>query len=173
MDATKIVDHLGIADGRVPPALLTAAGWVAQSLVSRKRRGAFARAAGAALGVASLACASAAVGDFARRRTTVDPRVPDASVLVTTGVNAVTRNPMYVGLVGVLVARAVARRSVPALVPGAVVAYLLHTRQIAAEEEMLAERFGEEYTEYVATVPRWVDGRSLEAARTLAQGWGG
>lgn len=169
MSTTKIVDHLGVTDGRVPPAVLAAGAWVAQSLVSRERGGRFARLAGTALGAASVALAGASVVDFARRRTTVDPRVPDASTLVTSGVNAVSRNPMYVGMVGVIVARAVARRSVAALVPAAALAYLLHSRQIAAEEETLAAKFGAAYAEYVATVPRWVDGRSVEAVRALLE----
>ena len=50
MSTTKIVDHLGVTDGRVPPAVLAAGAWVAQSLVSRERGGRFARLAGTALG---------------------------------------------------------------------------------------------------------------------------
>ncbi|PFG36826.1 protein-S-isoprenylcysteine O-methyltransferase Ste14 [Flavimobilis soli] len=169
MNTTNITKDLGVTDGRVPPVVLAGAAWLAQSVVSRKRGGALARTAGAALGVASLTLAGASAADFARRRTTVDPRVPDASTLVTSGVNAVTRNPMYVGLVGVLVARAVARRSVLALAPAAAVAYLLHTRQIPAEEEALAEKFGTEYADYLTDVPRWLDSRSVEAVRTLVE----
>ena len=41
MSTTKIVDHLGVTDGRVPPAVLAAGAWVAQSLVSRERGGRF------------------------------------------------------------------------------------------------------------------------------------
>lgn len=167
MRVTTVLDPAWRTEGRVPPPLLLVGGLVAQSLVSRSRGGPLSRTAGALLGLGSAALVASAAAEYVRRRTTLDPFVPDASVLVTTGANAASRNPMYTGLVGLLVARAVARRSVRALVPAAAVAFLLETRQIPAEEQVLAERFGPDYEAYRESVPRWVDARSVEALSEL------
>ena len=165
MRSQSMLDRSWRDEGRLPPPVLFAFAWVAQSVLARKRGGPVSRLSGLALGAGSVALAAAAAGKFSRERTSLDPLVPDARVLVTTGANAVSRNPMYTGLVGVLVARAVSRRSLRALVPAAVVAFLLDTRQIPAEEELLSERFGPEFETYRSSTPRWVDGRSVEAAR--------
>lgn len=55
-----------------------------------------------------LVFAISGVVAFRRAKTTVNPRTPEAaSSLVSSGVYRITRNPMYVGLVLVLVAWAV------------------------------------------------------------------
>ena len=167
MRSQSVLDRSWRDEGRVPPPVLFAFAWVAQSVLARKKGGPVSRLAGLALGAGSVGLAAAAAGKFSRERTSLDPLVPDARVLVTTGANSVSRNPMYTGLVGVLVARAVSRRSLKALVPAAVVAFLLDTRQISAEEELLSERFGAEYDAYRSSTPRWIDKRSVDELREL------
>jgi len=113
----------------------------------------------------SLAVAGSARRQFARSGTTINPVDPTrASVLVTTGVNARTRNPMYIGLTGLLAANAVRRGSVRAVLPVAAFLLLMDRMQIPAEEAALAEKFGAGYETYRATVPRWLDRRSLGSA---------
>ena len=125
------------------------------------------KTAGAAAGVIALASASmaaGAAGRFRRSGTTVDPFHPDsASTLVTNGPNAMSRNPMYVGMAGMLVANALRRGSVLALLPAAAFIAYIDRLQIAPEEAALRVKFGEEYAAYCAAVPRWLDLRSLEA----------
>jgi protein-S-isoprenylcysteine O-methyltransferase Ste14 len=97
-----------------------------------------------------------AVCEFARLGTTVNPMRPGrASALVTTGVFARTRNPVYLGFAGLMVAHALARRSLKALAPVGVFVWALDRRQIPAEEAALARRFGRRYTRYRRRVPRW------------------
>ena len=109
-----------------------------------------------------MSLAAAAAGQFRRQDTTVDPVHPSrASVLVTTGANSITRNPMYVGLTGLLVAHAVWHGSWRALVPVAGFVALIDRLQIQAEESALAEKFGTSYAAYRAATPRWLDRRSL------------
>ena len=109
-----------------------------------------------------MALAAAAAMQFRRRGTTVDPFDPDrAAVLVTTGVNAVSRNPMYVGMAGVLVANAVRRGSWSAALPVVAFATVIDRFQVAAEERALLGNFGADYEAYLASVPRWLDQRSL------------
>ena len=83
-----------------------------------------------------------------------------ASALITTGPNAVTRNPMYVGLTGLLVANAVRRGSWVALLPVATFVLVIDRVQVAAEESALLANFGADYEAYRATVPRWLGRRS-------------
>lgn len=124
------------------------------------------RALGAtAIAGASLALAAASARQFRRQGTTVEPFEPSrATALVTTGVNAVSRNPMYVGLAGVLVANAMRRGSWTALLPVAAFAAVTDRVQIAAEESALLANFGVDYEAYRASVPRWLDRRSLPSA---------
>jgi len=94
---------------------------------------------------------------FRRARTTVNPMKPETtSSLVTAGIYRFTRNPMYVGLLFVLVAWAVFLSSAWALVGPMV--FMLYTNrfQIIPEERALAALFGAEFDAYTARVRRWL-----------------
>jgi protein-S-isoprenylcysteine O-methyltransferase Ste14 len=119
-----------------------------------------------ALAGASTGLAAASARQFRRQGTTVEPFDPArAVVLVTTGANAVSRNPMYVGLAGLLVANAIRRGSWTALLPVAVFTVVVDRLQIAAEEPALLANFGAEYEAYRASVPRWLGRRSVTMRR--------
>jgi protein-S-isoprenylcysteine O-methyltransferase Ste14 len=142
----------------VPPPLLALGAGLAQHLVSAKKRPSRpSRTAAGLLGVASVGLAAAAASRFRQRGTTLHPEEPEkASVLVTDGPNRLTRNPMYVGVTGVLLAHAALRRSWAALVPVMVFVGLIDRVQIRAEEAALRSRFGSAYDEYCSRVPRWL-----------------
>lgn len=107
--------------------------------------------------LASVALWSGSLEHFRRRGTTVNPYTADrSSELVTSGLNAVTRNPMYVGMASALVAVAVARRSFGSLLWVAGFVAVLDRRQITYEERHLSATFGDEYDAYRARVPRWL-----------------
>ncbi len=149
---------------RPPPPLLALAAGLAQHALSKDARPptAVRALAAAATAGASVALLAASARQFRRQGTTVDPFEPTrAAALVTTGANAVTRNPMYVGMVGLLVANALRRGSWTTLVPVAVFTVVIDRVQIAAEEPALVANFGAEYEAYRASVPRWVDRRSV------------
>ena len=98
---------------RVPPPLVAVAAALAQRALTGATAKPTASRAGlaTAVGVASMSLAGAAASQFRRRGTTVDPIHPDqVSVLVTTGPNSISRNPMYVGMAGLLTANAVLER---------------------------------------------------------------
>jgi protein-S-isoprenylcysteine O-methyltransferase Ste14 len=117
---------------------------------------------------ASTVLASASARQFRRRGTTLEPFDPGlASVLVTTGANSITRNPMYVGLAGLLLANAIRRASWTGLLPMVGFVVAIDRLQIAAEEAALRSRFGSDYEAYLVEVPRWLDRRSL---RILSSG---
>lgn len=94
---------------------------------------------------------------FRRSKTTANPMKPDkAAALVCSGVYRLTRNPMYVGLVFVLVAWAVYLSCAWALLgPVAFVLYM-NRFQIQPEERVLATLFGNRYEDYKSRVRRWL-----------------
>jgi protein-S-isoprenylcysteine O-methyltransferase Ste14 len=94
---------------------------------------------------------------FRAARTTVTPLRPErASVLVVTGVYAVTRNPMYVGMLFLLLGWAVHLAALPAFA-GPIFYMIYITRfQIVPEERVLGRLFGEQYAQYTARVRRWL-----------------
>ena len=152
----------------LPPPLLAVGAAVVQRRLpgSPTPPGTGRRAVAAALTVASVALAGGAERAFRRHETTSLPFRPErASALVTTGSNAVTRNPMYVGMAGLLVAHAVWRGSWSALLPVAAFVGVIDRFQVEVEESALAGLFGVEYDAYRATVPRWLGTRSLPAGR--------
>lgn len=106
---------------------------------------------------ASIGLIVAGASELGEAKTTLDARHPSqASALVTTGVYASTRNPLYLGLTGLLVAHALWLGSRRALVPAGAFALAIDQLQIPAEEAALTEKFGKVYRAYCAQVPRWV-----------------
>jgi protein-S-isoprenylcysteine O-methyltransferase Ste14 len=99
----------------------------------------------------------AALISFRRARTTVDPTRPcRASALVVSGIYRVTRNPMYVGLLLLLLAWMVWLSSLW-LIAGPLLFILYMNRfQIAAEERALSALFPDEYAAYRRRVRRWL-----------------
>ena len=114
---------------------------------------------GAALVVAAIGAAFDVAGilAFRRAKTTVNPMKPEKSAaLVCTGVYRITRNPMYVGMVFILLAWAVYLASPWALFGPLVFAVYITRFQIKPEERVLAARFGAEFASYLARVRRWL-----------------
>jgi protein-S-isoprenylcysteine O-methyltransferase Ste14 len=77
------------------------------------------------------------------------------SVIVTTGSNARVRNPMYVGLVLAYLGIVLTVNAAWALVGLPLLGLWLHF-VIRREEAYLEARFGAEYLDYKASVPRWI-----------------
>lgn len=111
----------------------------------------------AAISLAGGCISLAGILSFRRARTTVNPLKPkNTSSLVTLGIYRFTRNPMYLGLLLVLLAWAVFLSSAWAIVgPVAFVLYI-NRFQIAPEERVMATMFGASYAQYKARVRRWL-----------------
>lgn len=147
----------GPTQRHVPPPVLAVAAFGTQMLLSEKRASSkSSRVAGMLIGAGSCAFMGGAVIEFQRHHTTVNPKTLATTKLVVTGPNRVTRNPMYLGLGGLLIAHAVWRRSWPALIPVALFTGVLDRTQIPAEETALQQRFGTEYERYRTGTPRWL-----------------
>jgi len=75
--------------------------------------------------------------------------------LVTVGLYRVSRNPMYVAVVLVLIGWAVGFGSPRLTLYAAVVALAFHLRVVTYEEPWLARTFGAAWIAYRSRVPRW------------------
>lgn len=81
----------------------------------------------------------------------VDPRA--GAGLRTGGSYAISRNPIYAGLLAAAVGVAVLRARPEPLIAAAALAAVLHVKT-GLEEPRLRERFGAEYARYAARTPR-------------------
>ncbi|HET7313966.1 isoprenylcysteine carboxylmethyltransferase family protein [Salinisphaera sp.] len=79
-----------------------------------------------------------------------------ADRLVTGGVFASCRNPMYTGNVTMVIGFFALAGNLWGLIVGGAIGWLVYRAIIAAEESFLAELFGAEYAEYCRRVPRWL-----------------
>jgi protein-S-isoprenylcysteine O-methyltransferase Ste14 len=114
-----------------------------------------------------MSLAGSTASQFRRSGTTLEPFRPDqASVLVTSGANAISRNPMYLGLAGLLLANAVRTGSWVALVPLAGFVLVVDRLQVVPEEAALRAKFGADYDAYCRAAPRWLGRRSVRPSRT-------
>lgn len=94
-------------------------------------------------------------GLFQAAGTTLRP-FDRTAVLVTGGVYRVSRNPMYLGFVLVLLGVAFLLGSTTPFFAIPVFWLVIEKRFIQAEERLLAERFGEAYLDYCKRVRRWL-----------------
>ncbi len=97
--------------------------------------------------------------EFRRYGQPTDPGRPTQKV-ITTGVFSVSRNPLYLGGIGILVGLGLAFNLpwVILLLLPAIAA--CHYILIAPEEQYLTQKFGEEYRSYTEKVYRWI-GRKM------------
>lgn len=111
----------------------------------------------ASLAVAGLVIAILGVVSFRRAGTTVNPLQPTAtSSLVISGIYRWTRNPMYLGMLLVLLGWGVFLANALAILLAAAFVSLMNRLQIGPEEKILAARFGAEFAAYQSTVRRWL-----------------
>jgi len=110
---------------------------------------------GAALIIVGAALVVLARREFAHHGQPTDPGLPTSKV-VTTGVFSVSRNPLYLGGVCILVGLALAVNLPWVLVLLLPALVACHYVLIAPEERYLDAKFGEEYRTYAASVHRWI-----------------
>ncbi|MFZ1918492.1 MAG: isoprenylcysteine carboxylmethyltransferase family protein [Terriglobales bacterium] len=87
---------------------------------------------------------------------TVEARLIKGHELITAGPYGVVRNPIYLGMFGLLVATGLAL-SQPWAMLAAIVAFLVGNRiRIRAEERLLRESFGPQFEDYARRVPAFL-----------------
>ncbi len=75
---------------------------------------------------------------------------------ITGGMYKVSRNPMYLGMVVILLGIAVLFGSISPFISIPVFIWLIQSNFIRLEEAALEETFGDEYREYKTRVRRWL-----------------
>ena len=92
---------------------------------------------------------------FSKHGTTVKP-FEESSVLVTSGAFRFSRNPMYLGMIMILVGAGFLMGSLSPFTLIPVFVIIIDKHFIASEEKMLERRFGDEWRHYKARVRRWL-----------------
>lgn len=93
---------------------------------------------------------------FLKKKTTPNPFKPEnTNKLVTSGLYKYTRNPMYVGLLIILLGYAIWLGSATPFMVVPLFCWLITNMQIKPEEKILEEKFGQEYLDYKNKVKRW------------------
>ncbi len=92
---------------------------------------------------------------FDKVDTTIKP-FNESSYLATEGLYQYTRNPMYVGMVMILIGVATVLGSLATYFIIPIFMGLITQKFIIKEEQMLEEKFGQEYLIYKGKVRRWV-----------------
>jgi protein-S-isoprenylcysteine O-methyltransferase Ste14 len=117
------------------------------------------RGAGVPLGLVPLAVGAAlllwCVRDFyIAGKGTLAPWDPPRR-LVIVGLYRFTRNPMYVGIMLLLAGWSLWAGSLSLAGYAVILGIGFHLRVVLYEEPTLTKKFGEEWSRYAATVPRW------------------
>jgi protein-S-isoprenylcysteine O-methyltransferase Ste14 len=113
------------------------------------------RFAGVPLIAIGIALAASGSRLFARAGTSIIP-LTRSSTLVTTGVFAWSRNPMYLGMFIALSGAALASGTWMAWPVVIAFVVLIRQRFVLKEEALLRQTFGESYAEYCSRVRRWL-----------------
>jgi len=151
-----------ILESRIPAPVVAIAVAIGMWLLSHAERGYGApgplqSVVADAILMSSGIIAFVAFAQFYWAGTTINPFRPEcASRLITRGVFRLSRNPIYVSLLLLLLFHAIYLWSLPAFAgPAAFVAYVTRF-QIVPEERALEAKFGAEFSEYKRRVRRWL-----------------
>lgn len=99
----------------------------------------------------------AGIWEFRKAKTTIDPTRPEkASHLVSGGIYRLTRNPMYLGMVLIIIAAVLKFGNAYGFI--ALPCFILYISifQIKPEERMIENLFGQQYVQYKKKVRRWL-----------------
>lgn len=107
--------------------------------------------------VLGIAIIAAGMTQFARAKTTVNPiDLTESTALVTGGIYEYTRNPMYLGMVFILLGWGLHLDSLINILCIALFLIIITAWQIKPEEAALRKLFDDEYEAYCRRVRRWL-----------------
>ena len=110
------------------------------------------------IGAASVWLSGAAVTTLGKQWT-FQARVVKDHELITQGPYSLVRNPIYLGMFGMLLATGLAVGRLPVLLAAIVVFLIGIEIRIRTEENLLREAFGEKFDEYARRVPALIPRR--------------
>ena len=98
-----------------------------------------------------------AVFKFAKTKTTVDPTKPSkTSSLVISGIYRITRNPMYLGMLFLIISFTFYKLSLIGAIVIPSFIFYINKYQIEPEEYEMRKKFGENFEDYCKKVDRWI-----------------
>lgn len=90
-----------------------------------------------------------------KHKTSTNP-IDEPSSLITNGVFMLSRNPLYVGYVAIVLGCAFVSASYISLLMPLLCILLINYAIVSIEESVLIEKFGDAYKKYKHEVPRWL-----------------
>lgn len=129
-------------------------GWLQSTVIPIWDAGRLGDWLGAAFIFAGCALMAVSLGQFAIARTTVMPR-ETATVLITSGVYQLSRNPIYVADALILCGLGL-RWDLAVLIWVVAFVVVIDQRFIEGEEAGLRAKFGEEFHDWAEKVRRWI-----------------
>lgn len=106
--------------------------------------------------VAGLAVACWCMGAFIFMGRGMPTSVDPPRKLVAAGLYRITRNPMYGGVLLIIIGEALCLASIPLGLYAALAWLALHGFVVRYEEPAMRRRFGDEYARYCASTRRWL-----------------
>ena len=97
------------------------------------------------------------VSKFIKSKTTIDPiEFKKVNKLVTSGIYKYSRNPMYLGLLLIVISSSILYLNIYSVSTPIFFYYWINRFQIQREEIFLTEKFGKEYLSYKTKTRRWI-----------------
>tara|TARA_B100001109_G_scaffold225011_1_gene198263 strand:- start:34 stop:477 length:444 start_codon:yes stop_codon:yes gene_type:complete len=94
---------------------------------------------------------------FIKSKTTVNPvKFKKVNKLVTSGIYKYSRNPMYLGMILIIISTSIYYLNYYSLVTPFIFYFWINRFQIKREEIFLTEKFGKEYLLYMSKTRRWI-----------------
>ena len=98
-----------------------------------------------------------AVLSFKKQKTTISPLHPEkASVLVISNVFKYSRNPMYLGMLFILISLSIRYNIIGGIIAISIFIFLITKFQIKPEEVQMEKLFGEKYAQYKKRTRMWI-----------------
>ena len=97
------------------------------------------------------------VTKFIKYKTTINPiEFKKVNKLVTSGIYKYSRNPMYLGLLLIVISSSILYLNIYSVSTPIFFYYWINRFQIQREEIFLTEKFGKEYLSYKTKTRRWI-----------------
>ena len=98
-----------------------------------------------------------AARSFKAQETTINPiKIDKATSLVVSGVFKYSRNPMYLGLLMIVISTSIFYLNIFSITTPMLFYFWINRFQIKREEIFLKEKFGKEYLSYKNKTRRWI-----------------
>ena len=95
--------------------------------------------------------------DFIKSKTTVNPvKFKNVNTLVTTGIYRYSRNPMYLGMILIIISTTVYYLNFVSVFSPLIFYIWINKFQISREEIFLEDKFGNEYLKYKSETRTWI-----------------